>query len=262
MRFIKAAMRRYILPKMGFRFHQPPPIRSRDWRYSVLSSLDDEPYGPSERLILLTADAIRKALDISLADIAAREQHQENRSSTTPRTDVNFWPGEHYRLIAALVSVTQAKRVVEIGTHRGLSALAMRETLPAGGVVTTYDIQPWDSFKDTCLRASDLEDGRIVMHADNLAEYEIAEKHRAVLERADLIFIDGPHDGVVERRIMSNLIRLSLKEGMVFVFDDIRLWEMLSFWRELALPKLDITSFGHWSGTGIAEWSRPTVSAG
>ena len=39
-----------------------------------------------------------------------------------------------------------------------------------------------------------------------------------------------------------------------FLFDDIKMHTMLKFWRDLPLPKLDITSFGHWSGTGLAEW--------
>ena len=26
---------------------------------------------------------------------------------------------------------------------------------------------------------------------------------------------------------------------------------------EIARPKLDLTSFGHWSGTGLVEWHAP-----
>lgn len=36
--------------------------------------------------------------------------------------------------------------------------------------------------------------------------------------------------------------------------DDIRVWTMLKTWREISYPKLDLTSFGHWSGTGIIEF--------
>jgi hypothetical protein len=39
------------------------------------------------------------------------------------------------------------------------------------------------------------------------------------------------------------------------MFDDTRLPSMLKFWRELDYPKLDFTSFGHWSGTGLVELS-------
>jgi hypothetical protein len=37
------------------------------------------------------------------------------------------------------------------------------------------------------------------------------------------------------------------------MFDDTRLWSMLRFWRQLPYPKMDLTSFGHWSGTGLVE---------
>jgi hypothetical protein len=39
------------------------------------------------------------------------------------------------------------------------------------------------------------------------------------------------------------------------VFDDIRIWNMLRIWREIVRPKLDLTSFGHWTGTGIVDWT-------
>jgi hypothetical protein len=37
----------------------------------------------------------------------------------------------------------------------------------------------------------------------------------------------------------------------VVVFDDIRVLPMLQLWRDLPFPKLDATSLGHWSGTGL-----------
>jgi hypothetical protein len=30
---------------------------------------------------------------------------------------------------------------------------------------------------------------------------------------------------------------------------------MLDIWYNLDKPKLDLTSFGHWSGTGLVEWN-------
>jgi predicted O-methyltransferase YrrM len=255
-RSVRSAIRRFVMARIGFRLHQPPPMQARDWRYSVIASLDDEAHRPTRRLVTIAAEAAKAALDMPLDSLADRELRQEHRLSTTPRTDVNLWPGEHYRLLAALVKVAGASNVVEVGTHRGLSALAIREALPEGGVVTTFDIKPWNEFMDTCLTEADLADGRIAAFADDLCLPATVAKHRAVLEQADLLFIDGPHDGDVERRIMANLQDIQLKEGCILIFDDIRLWDMLSFWRELPLPKLDITSFGHWSGTGLAEW-RP-----
>jgi hypothetical protein len=42
--------------------------------------------------------------------------------------------------------------------------------------------------------------------------------------------------------------------GPILVLDDIRLWTMLEIWRSVSWPKLDVTSFGHWSGTGMVDY--------
>ena len=61
-----------------------------------------------------------------------------------------------------------------------------------------------------------------------------------------------PKDGKVEPALFDNFATIGLKEGAVLVLDDIRMLVMLPLWRRIALPKIDLTSFGHWSGTG---WS-------
>jgi len=42
---------------------------------------------------------------------------------------------------------------------------------------------------------------------------------------------------------------------VLVVFDDIRQWNMLKIWRDITRPKIDLTSFGHWTGTGIIDWN-------
>ena len=37
---------------------------------------------------------------------------------------------------------------------------------------------------------------------------------------------------------------------------DIRLLPMVECWRSIASPKFDLTSFDHWSGTGIVDISQ------
>jgi hypothetical protein len=48
---------------------------------------------------------------------------------------------------------------------------------------------------------------------------------------------------------------VGLQREPVVMFDDIRLWNMLPFWQEIDRPKLDLTSFGHWSGTGLVDYA-------
>jgi hypothetical protein len=38
-------------------------------------------------------------------------------------------------------------------------------------------------------------------------------------------------------------------------FGDIRVLDMIENWRRLNRPKLGVTSFGHWSGTGLLDWN-------
>ena len=46
------------------------------------------------------------------------------------------------RLLAMLVHLTGARRVLEIGTYTGYSALCVAEALPAGGSVVTLEVDP------------------------------------------------------------------------------------------------------------------------
>ena len=75
------------------------------------------------------------------------------------------------------------------------------------------------------------------------------------LRSADLFFIDAAKDGVMEHHFIKNLKAIGLKPNAVVLFDDIRLWNMLDIWRSIDFPKLDLTSFGHWSGTGVVQWN-------
>src|SRR4051794_4287970 len=68
----------------------------------------DQNVPPPRRLIELSLKAIRCALDeISFDELTKRP--------TIPDW-FTIWPGEHYRLLAAMVKVMQPKLIVEIGT--------------------------------------------------------------------------------------------------------------------------------------------------
>ena len=74
--------------------------------------------------------------------------------------------------------------------------------------------------------------------------------------------MDAPKDGVFEPALAALLIEHLGETGTLTVWDDIRVMTMVEFWRGLPLPKLDITSLGHWSGTGLALLSTPTAVDG
>lgn len=230
----------------------PSPVRVRHAEYSLLYSLDDEPVRPSERLLDLALAAVAAARTVSLDDVDAR----------VPATTFfpNVWPGEHYRLLAGLVIALRPVLVVEIGTAAGTSALTLRKYLPPGARLATFDVVPWDRFPGTYLRPDDFADGALVQHVDDLTDAAAFARHRDLLAGADLIFVDAAKDGVMEHVFVERFRSVPFRRPPVVVFDDIRLWNMLRLWRELPYPKLDLTSFGHWSGTGLVDWDE--VAAG
>ncbi len=224
----------------------PLPFDSDEHLSTYLFPLYDEPHQPSQRLIDTMLACVREVPQIDLADIAVRPAINSRRFLQ--------WPGEHYKLLAGMMVALQPRSVVEIGTHTGWSALAMKKYLPPNSRISTFDINAWNALTDTALTPADFADGQLVQHLDDLANPAVVAKHRDLLANADLIFMDGPHDGPTEVKMMANFQAVPFANNPLLVFDDIRMHELLKFWRDLALPKMDITSFGHWSGTGLAEW--------
>jgi hypothetical protein len=136
-------------------------IRALRWRLgcfdvrhaevSAVFSLDDSPGAPSARLIELALRLISRAQHLQLPLLVERD---------APAL-VHLWPGEHYRLLAAMVRELQPQQVLEIGTFTGLSALAMLPNLPANARLTSVDVIPWNRISGTFLKESDFADGRL-----------------------------------------------------------------------------------------------------
>lgn len=221
----------------------PPPVQARHVEYSLIASSDDD-VPPSERLLDIAMRAIQQARHLRLPEL-------ERRIPTTARHMMLHWPGGHYPLLAALAQAVEAKCIVEVGTAQGHSALALKQGMAPGGQVVTFDLLGWRDYPDSCLEEADFSDGRLLQYTDNLAEPQAFERHLPLLRRADLIFLDAAKDGVTEPRLLAQLRRVPFTRPPLLVLDDIRVWNMLQVWRALRDPKLDLTSFGHWTGTGL-----------
>lgn len=218
------------------------PIAARHVEPSLIAS----PSGvPSERLLDVALQAIAAARSVDLEWLAARDQ--------SGFADV--WPGEHYKLLVALVALLRPQTVVEIGTATGRSALAMKSALREDSRIVTFDVVPWQAVESTVLVNADFADGRLEQRSDDLSTPAGWRANAELLRSAELIFLDALHDGKQERSFMRGFEEVGLAAGPIVVLDDIRLWRMLSFWRDIARPKLDLTSFGHWSGTGIVDFA-------
>jgi len=211
----------------------PPPIRVAHGEYSMILSAEDERARPTASMVETSLNAIQAALSIHLEG----DNHY-----------LNLWPGEHYRLLAGFALVLQPRLAIEIGTATGLSALSMHRYLKC---LVTFDIRSWSEYPNTVLNSSHFSDDRLIQIVADLGNPTVFARHRELLQQATFFFIDATHDGVLEKKLLDQIAALPRKEPVWIMFDDIRVWTMLKMWREIPYPKLDLTSFGHWSGTGL-----------
>jgi predicted O-methyltransferase YrrM len=224
----------------------PPPVKADHGEYSMILSMHDEPSRASSSLLKLSLAAIEAASSLDLSDISARFIHSPVYSE--------IWPGEHYKLLAGLTLALKPEVAIEIGTATGLSALCMKKFLPQGSRIVTFDVIPWQQYPNSLLQQEDFSDGSLVQEVANLADMNAIEKNYDLLSQATLIFIDAVHDGALEKKLVENFQKIRFQKKVYIVFDDIRTWNMLKMWREIRFPKIDLTSFGHWSGTGLVEF--------
>ena len=223
------------------------PFAASNVQLSVIGSAHDDPGQPTDELLALALRAATRARTISMEGIAARMK-------SGPHWPL-FWPGEHYKLLAALLQEIKPSVVIEVGTFQGLSALALKEHLPPGGRLHTFDIIPWQDIEGSALVAADFADGRLRQELGDLADPDVFRKHTPLLQSAEFIFIDGPKNVVFEQKLIAAMDAIALPKRPIVMFDDVRLWNMLAIWRGIRHPKLDVTSFGHWSGTGLVHWT-------
>ena len=211
----------------------------------------------------LTEFAIRsidRTRHIDLAGLADRATRE------TERVDVVTWPGEHYQLLAGLAEVWgdgDPISVVEVGTYTGSisTCVAVHTVRRAGHHVRSCAVG--------LVRAHDAESGRFRGSARTAPRRPVGSGHVCrtrvpTLASADIVFVDAPKDGQFEYQFLPWLFVVEPERSQLVVLDDVRVVPMINLWRSLPLPKLDVASFGHWSGTGLVirdravHWTPPS----
>lgn len=241
-----------LLPRVA-----PNHAAEREAEVSLLFPPYRGPGGPSDFLLDLAQRGIEAARHVDLTDLDQRWSAKAVEGRFLSDLKPSRWPGEHYRLLAALVQSMKPRHVVEIGTGGGLSALAMKKYLPPGSDLVTFDVIPWNAGRPfEVLQASDFVPGTLVQMLGDLSDPAIFAQHKDIVRTADLVFVDGPKDGDMEKRLLARFEENPFDaRPTLVVLDDIRLWTMLGLWSAIQRPKLDLTSFGHWTGTGLVEWA-------
>ena len=159
-----------------------------------------------------------------------------------------FWlePGaEHYKLLAYLSTRYHSTTIIDLGTDKGCSALAL--SYNQSNRVISYDI----------------EDRKVCpINLPNI-EFRVKDalgENREELLSAPLILLDTAHDGIFEQRVYNALVEDGY-QGLLLL-DDIYLNPIMQrFWSEISVEKLDATAVGHWSGTGLVQFGTFGLAA-
>lgn len=118
-------------------------------------------------------------------------------------------------LLAALVQLTQARRVLEIGTFTGYASLWMAQSLPDDGLLHTIDRN--EELED---RVRGYFDESGVGHRINYHRGDAQEVIPTLDETFDLVFIDADKDNYLR---YYELIVDSVRENGLIVVDNV-LW--------------------------------------
>jgi hypothetical protein len=140
---------------------------------------------------------------------------------------------EHYRLLMYISTLFNNEILFDIGTNECRSAIALSHN--KNNTIKSYDIIQINPENPV------IENVKFIL-GDSIKDEDILS--------TPFIFLDVDHDGTYE-----NIFYTFLKEKKwkgILMLDDIHLNDpMRDFWNKIEEEKYDLTSIGHWSGTGI-----------
>jgi predicted O-methyltransferase YrrM len=162
---------------------------------------------------------------------------------------------DHYRLLSYLSSLYNNCNIIDIGTNKGYSALALSYN-------STNTIYTFDSKNLVC-DENIRNKNNINFNIENIFEEDvdninINDKWKEIILNSKFIFLDiEPHKGIIEYKFY--LFLLKNKYSGFLVCDDIWYFKEMrdNFWYKLNQDYCyDLTEFGHWSGTGIITFNE------
>ena len=162
-------------------------------------------------------------------------------------------PGkEHYQLLKNLGNVLDGVEIFDIGTWMGASALAL--AFNKNNIVHSFDLTHSFSLPQR---------SNIVYHLEDIVtDTPSREQWKDRILASPLIFLDiDPHIGTDEYAFYEWLRDNQYKGTLIC--DDIHHFEGMrtNFWNKIPTEfKTDLTSQGHWSGTGKVKFTYASAT--
>lgn len=155
-----------------------------------------------------------------------------------------------YRLYSYLTTFFDNVTILDIGTLRGTSAIALSHN--ETNQVITYNL------------VDDIKNDEHKIYSKSNIEFRIRnvldDLTPELIKHVKIVMIDIDHLGHAERQIIDKLVEL--RYNGIILLDDLhhpakRLNKcMQKLWIKLPYPKVDITKYGHYSGTGLLNFDR------
>ena len=156
---------------------------------------------------------------------------------------------EHYRLLSYISTLFDNSNIIDIGTHTGKSALAL--SYNSTNTVHTFDII--DKINKENNNEMFKVKRNIKWYIDDIFNSNNKEKYYNLIMSSSIIMLDiDPHNGIMETEFYKYLVQINYKG--IIICDDIYYFKEMrdNFWSLIDYKcKIDITQFGHWSGTGL-----------
>lgn len=148
-----------------------------------------------------------------------------------------------HNLYAYFSTLFNGIKIADIGTRTGNSALAL--SYNENNVVDSYDIN--SNYYN--IVTEHIKKSNINFNLENILT-------SPKILQYPLISLDvDPHDGYQERQCFAFLEANNYK-GIVILDDIGPEWPALNYWfRTINLPKWNLTKYGHFSGTGLVDFS-------
>ena len=143
---------------------------------------------------------------------------------------------EHYRLLSHLSNSISNSTLIDIGTLKGSSALAL--SVNQTNTIYSFNL------------SNEVELGLIPNNINFIIDDIMNEKYKPIILESKIILLDTYHTGTFEKAFYDYLKEINYKG--ILLLDDIKLNnEMVEFWNLITEDKSDITHIGHITGTGI-----------